>query len=160
LRRVEILGKGFGALLRRKGFDVDLLAEQGLLRGEPGHRDLLLGVVDIDKITRIFDRLFDEEEFLSPHGMRAISRAHRDPYVLELGALQASIDYEPAESTTDMFGGNSNWRGPVWFPLNYLLVSSIKVYGQFFGDSFTVEYPTRSGDQATLASVAEDLRVR
>jgi hypothetical protein len=160
LRRVQILGKSFGAMLRRKGFDLDLLAQRGLLRGEPGHRDLLLGVVDVDKVTRIFDRLFDEDEFLSPHGMRGISRAHRDPYVLELGDLQASIDYEPAESTTNMFGGNSNWRGPVWFPLNYLLVSSIRVYGQFFGDSFTVEYPTGSGTRCTLEAVAEDLRVR
>jgi hypothetical protein len=105
--------------------------------------------------------LFDETEFLSPHGIRAISQAHRDhPYELQVGELRASIDYEPAESTTNMFGGNSNWRGPIWFPLNYLLVRSIRVYGDFLGDSFTVEYPTGSGLQHTLGHVADDLRAR
>ncbi len=113
----------------------------------------------VDKVGRLFDRLFAEDEFLSPYGMRAVSQAHRDqPYELEIGELRASIDYEPAESTTDMFGGNSNWRGPIWFPLNYLLVSSIKVYGTFFGESLTVEYPTGSGQQRSLDEIADDLR--
>ena len=90
-----------------------------------------------------------------------MSQAHRDaPYDFEIGDLHATIDYEPAESTTNMFGGNSNWRGPIWFPLNYLLVTSIKSYGNFFGDSFTVDYPTGSGQQRSLDDVAEDLRER
>jgi hypothetical protein len=161
IERAESLGKSFAAMLDRTAFDLDAQAEQGLLRGEAGQRQLLIGVVGIDRLVRLFERLFDETEFLSPHGIRAISQAHRDhPYELELGELRASIDYEPAESTTNMFGGNSNWRGPIWFPLNYLLVRSIRVYGDFLGDLFTVEYPTGSGQQHTLDHVADDLRAR
>ena len=161
IERAESLGKGFAAMLDRPAFDLEAQAGQGLLRGDPGHRQLLIGVVGIDRLVRLFERLFDETEFLSPHGIRAISQAHRDhPYELEVGELHASIDYEPAESTTSMFGGNSNWRGPIWFPLNYLLVRSIRVYGDFLGDSFTVEYPTGSGEQHTLGHVADDLRAR
>ena len=90
-----------------------------------------------------------------------MSQAHRDqPYDLVIGEFHASIDYEPAESTTNMFGGNSNWRGPIWFPLNYLLVSSIKMYGNFFDESLLIEYPTASGQMRTLNEIAEDLRQR
>ena len=86
---------------------------------------------------------------------------HRDhPYVLHLNGTTATIDYEPAESTTGMFGGNSNWRGPIWFPLNYLVISCLLKYHNFFGDDFTVEYPTGSGNKLTLAEIAEDLRSR
>jgi hypothetical protein len=159
--RAEAFGKRFATLMGHRGFDMKTLTEQGLVRGEAGERRLLVGVVGVDRVTRLFERLFDEAEFLSPFGLRAVSQWHRDhPYELELGDLHATIDYEPAESTTDMFGGNSNWRGPIWFPLNYLLASSIKVYGEFFGDSLTVEYPTGSGVQHSLAEIAEDLRTR
>jgi hypothetical protein len=161
IRRAETVGKAFASLLNRDRFDIGAMAAQGLVRGEGAARQLLLGVVDLDKLTRVLDRLFSEDEFLSPHGLRALSRAHRDhPYELVIGELHATIDYEPAESTTNMFGGNSNWRGPVWFPLNYLLVSALKSYGNFFGESFTVEYPTGSGRRLLLAEVAEDLRSR
>jgi hypothetical protein len=86
---------------------------------------------------------------------------HRDqPYVLHLDGTTATIDYEPAESTTAMFGGNSNWRGPIWFPLNYLITNSMLKYHRFFGDEFTVEYPTGSGQQHTLGEIAADLRER
>jgi hypothetical protein len=105
--------------------------------------------------------LFDESEFLSPYGLRALSAYHRDhPYVLDADGLRATIDYEPAESTTDMFGGNSNWRGPIWFPLNYLVVNVLERYHRFFGDDFTMEYPTGSGRQQTLSEIADDLRRR
>ncbi|MBV9355368.1 MAG: hypothetical protein JO023_07550 [Chloroflexi bacterium] len=87
--------------------------------------------------------------------MSAYHRLH--PYVLEVEGVRASIDYEPAESTTTMFGGNANWRGPVWFPLNYLLVSVLARYYRFFGESFTVEYPTGSGRRLTLDRIVEDL---
>ncbi len=161
IRRAETMGKDFAAMLNRNRFDIAALAERGLVRGAPGERQLLLGVVGLDKVRRLFERLFAEDEFLSPFGMRAVSQAHRDhPYEFAIGDLRASVDYEPAESTVDMFGGNSNWRGPIWFPLNYLLVSSIKMYGEFFGDAFEVEYPTGSGHTATLTDVAEDLRRR
>jgi len=161
IHRAETLGKGFAEMLGRKAFDVDTLTDLGVIRGEPGDREMLLGVVGEERIFRLFERLFAEDEFLSPFGMRSLSQAHRDqPYVLEIGDLRASVDYEPAESTTNMFGGNSNWRGPIWFPLNYLLVSSIRVFGQFYGDAVTVEYPTGSGQRRNLEVVAEDLRAR
>jgi hypothetical protein len=162
IARAETLSKRFAAMLRKPHFDLERLADVGLVRGDAGERQLLLGVVELGKVKRLFDRLFDPGEFLSPYGMRSVSAAHRDePYQLVIGdTVHASIDYEPAESTTDMFGGNSNWRGPIWFPLNYLLVDSIKLYGSFFGDSVTFEYPTGSGDQKTLAAVSEDLRRR
>ena len=161
IARAESLGKGFSGMLERSRFDLEAMAAQGLLRGEPGSRELLVGVVGVDRIERLLTRLFDEDEFLSPYGLRAVSRFHRDqPYLLHVGELQASIDYEPAESTTDMFGGNSNWRGPIWFPLNYLLVSSMKVYGDFFGQDLVLEFPTHSGEPHTLEEIAEDLRRR
>src|SRR6202041_1590828 len=109
----------------------------------------------------LFASRFDESRFLSPYGLRSLSAVHRDnPYVLHLDGTTATIDYEPAESTTGMFGGNSNWRGPVWFPLNYLVVSCLLKYHSFFGDDFTVEYPTGSGNKLTLAEIADDLRGR
>jgi Mannosylglycerate hydrolase MGH1-like glycoside hydrolase domain len=160
IQRAQVFRKQFAAL--REGEDyLATLTEQGLVRGEPGHRRLLLGVVGVDKVTRLFERLFNEAEFLSPHGLRAVSREHLEhPYELVVGDFRATIDYEPAESTTSMFGGNSNWRGPIWFPLNHLLVSSLMRYARFFGDDVLVEYPTGSGQKATLAQIAEDLRGR
>jgi hypothetical protein len=105
--------------------------------------------------------MFDPSEFLSPHGLRAVSAFHREhPYELEVEGLRASIDYEPAESTTNMFGGNSNWRGPLWFPLNYLVISALDRYHRFFGDEVEVEYPTGSGNRLTLDAIAADLRAR
>jgi hypothetical protein len=132
-----------------------------LLRGEPGSRHLLLGVVGVDRLSRLFEKLFDEAEFLSPYGLRALSAYHRDhPYELSVEGITATIDYEPAESTTAMFGGNSNWRGPLWFPLNYLVVSALKRYHRFFGDDLLVEYPTGSGTCLPLDQIADDLRRR
>ena len=114
-----------------------------------------------DRLERLFAKLFDESEFLSPHGLRALSAYHREhPYELQVEGITASIDYEPAESTTSMFGGNSNWRGPVWFPLNYLLVSVLERYHRFYGDDFTIEYPTGSGHHLSLDKVAADLSDR
>jgi len=90
-----------------------------------------------------------------------VSAYHRDhPYELDVEGFSASIDYEPAESTTNMFGGNSNWRGPLWFPLNYLICTSLTRYHRFFGDDFTVEYPTGSGQPVPLGAIVEDLQDR
>ena len=118
-------------------------------------------MVGIDRLERLFAKLFDQDEFLSPYGLRALSAYHRDhPYQLDVEGFSATIDYEPAESTTDMFGGNSNWRGPLWFPLNYLVVSALERYHRFFGDELTIEYPTGSGNQLPLDVIAADLQDR
>jgi hypothetical protein len=160
-QQAESIGKRFANMLRRRGHDETSLERDGMLRGEQGRRRLLVGVVPRDRMLRLLETLFDENEFLSPYGLRAVSRYHLEhPYELDFDGLQASIDYEPAESTTGMFGGNSNWRGPLWFPLNYLLISAIERYARFFGDELTVEYPTGSGRTTTLAAVTDDLRDR
>jgi hypothetical protein len=124
-----------------------------------GSLSLLVSVVSPQQFTSMLVTLFDEDAFLSPHGLRSVSKRHRDPYVVP-GLTGAAIDYEPAESTTAMYGGNSNWRGPVWFPLNYLVIQALLQYDQFFGPDFTVEYPTRSGERLTLRQVAADLADR
>jgi hypothetical protein len=162
LRQSRLMDKQFAGFLDRIGLgDPDALEARGLLRGEAPNRQLLLGVVAIERLQRLLNKLFDESEFLSAYGLRAISAYHREhPYVLEVEGIRASVDYEPAESTTNMFGGNSNWRGPIWFPLNYLLVSVLERYHRFLGDSFTFEYPTGSGRQLPLEDIINDLRDR
>ncbi|HEY0935133.1 MAG TPA: hypothetical protein VGD91_15485 [Trebonia sp.] len=163
VRNAMKYGKQFADFLARRGLaDETKQREQGLLRDGNGSREkLLLSVVGKEKLAALLTSLFDESRFLSPYGLRSLSQVHRDePYVLHLEGTTATIDYEPAESTTGMFGGNSNWRGPIWFPLNYLVVNSLLKYHRFFGDEFTVEYPTGSGKQFTLGEVAADLRER
>jgi hypothetical protein len=126
-----------------------------------GFEGRLLSMVGPEELRRILVPMLSEQEFLSPHGLRSVSRHHREaPFMLDLPELHASVDYEPAESTSGLFGGNSNWRGPVWFPVNYLLVEAIRRYAQFFGDDFVVEHPTGSGVKRTLAEVAADLNDR
>jgi hypothetical protein len=160
LGRAQTLGKGFSRLVADLG-DQKVLTEQGLLRGEPGERRLLLGVVGVDHLLKLFDKLFDADEFLSPYGLRALSAYHRDhPYELVVEGFRATIDYEPAESTTSMFGGNSNWRGPIWFPLNYLLISALERYHRFFGDDLRLHYPTGTDAERNLGEIAADLRAR
>jgi hypothetical protein len=128
----------------------------------PGEENsFLLSVMTPDQLRRVLARVLDEEEFLSPHGIRSLSRYHRDqPLRLDLGAGTAVLDYEPAESTTGLFGGNSNWRGPVWFPINYLLVRALRRFHAYLGDGFKVECPTGSGRMATLADVSDELAGR
>ena len=162
LRQSMVVAKELPRLLRGFGLDdMDKLSNSGLVQGEPGERRLLLGVVGVDRLERLFSKLFDEREFLAPYGLRAISAYHLDnPYELDVEGFRASIDYEPAESTTPMFGGNSNWRGPLWFPVNYLVVEALRRYYRFFGDSFKVEYPARSGQKLSLGDISQDLRQR
>jgi len=156
------LGKHFAEFLTRHEMtDREKLSQRGLLRGEAGQQRLLLSICGPDRLERLFSRLFDENEFLSPHGLRAVSAHLRNnAYQLQVEGLTASIDYEPAESTTPMFGGNSNWRGPIWFPLNYLMVSVLERYHRFYGDDYTIEYPTGSGQHLSLDRVAADLSDR
>ena len=162
LRLALVVGKQFATLLGARGLaDPAKLTEAGMLRGTPGDQRLLLSVAGPDRLPRLLSRLFDENEFLSPHGLRSLSAYHRDhPYQIDVEGVQSTIDYEPAESTTPMFGGNSNWRGPIWFPLNYLVISMLERYQRFFGDDLTIEYPTASGRRLTFGEVASDLRDR
>ncbi len=105
--------------------------------------------------------MLDEQEFLSPYGIRSLSRLHRDqPYVLHLDGADHRVDYEPADASSGLFGGNSNWRGPVWFPVNYLLIEALQRFHHYFGDALTVECPTGSGVFMTLKEVATELSLR
>jgi Glycosyl hydrolase family 63 C-terminal domain len=132
------------------------------VRQDPEGVNHLLSVPTPEQLTRILARVLDESEFLSPYGIRSLSAYHRDhPLNEDLGnGVKAYLDYEPAESRTGMFGGNSNWRGPVWFPVNYLAIEALRRYDKCLGDDFTVELPTGSGTKVNLAEVAENLRRR
>jgi hypothetical protein len=121
----------------------------------------LLAIVNPDRLRRILRRVFSEDEFLSPHGMRALSKFHEaNPFVLNVGGTSFRVDYEPAESTNGLFGGNSNWRGPVWFPLNYLLIESLQKFHYYLGDDYKVEFPTGSGTMLTLWEISQELSRR
>jgi hypothetical protein len=121
----------------------------------------LLSLVQKDRLVRILRRMLDEEEFLSPHGVRSLSRYHKDqPYVLHFDDHEYKVDYEPCESRTGVFGGNSNWRGPVWFPVNFLLIESLQRLHHYFGEELQVEFPTNSGHYAHLSDVAAGLSRR
>ncbi len=121
----------------------------------------LLSIVDEEKLRRVLKVMLDETEFLSPHGIRALSRRHREePFRFPVNGHEYRVDYEPGESSTGLFGGNSNWRGPIWFPVNYLLIESLQKFHHYFGDAFRVECPTGSGNFLTLAEVAAELSRR
>ena len=114
-----------------------------------------------DKLRRILAKLLDESEFLSPYGIRALSRYHAEhPYHFHANGEDFYVHYEPAESNSSLFGGNSNWRGPIWFPTNYLLIESLQKFHHYLGDDFTVECPTGSGQQMNLWEVAAELSQR
>ncbi|MBI3269096.1 MAG: glucosidase [Planctomycetes bacterium] len=121
----------------------------------------LLAIPSRDRLVRVLKYVLDENEFLSPYGIRSVSRVHKDkPYVLRCGEEEYRIDYTPGESTSGMFGGNSNWRGPIWMPINYLLVESLDRYFFFYGDTLKVECPTGSGKMMNLREVAFELAKR
>jgi len=122
----------------------------------------LLSIVTPSRLRRILSVMLDDAEFLSPHGLRALAQSHRDhPFALEVQGRQiGTVDYEPGESTTRLFGGNSNWRGPVWFPVNYLVIEALRRFARYCGDDFTVEHPSGSGRQATLTEIADNLSAR
>jgi hypothetical protein len=128
-------------------------------RSEDG--EILLSLVPKERLISILKRLLDENEFLSESGIRALSKYHeKNPYSVEMNGELYSIQYDPGDSTSDLFGGNSNWRGPVWMPINFLIIQSIRNYGEFYGDSLKIEYPTGSGNEITLTHVAYELTKR
>jgi hypothetical protein len=121
----------------------------------------LLALVDKERLTRILRVMLDENEFLSPYGIRSLSKYHQNnPYVIFVDGHEFRVDYDPAESRSGLFGGNSNWRGPVWFPTNYLLIEALQNYHFYFGDDFKVEFPTGSGKLLNLWEVATELSHR
>jgi hypothetical protein len=139
----------------------DLVDSCGPMVAPGNNNTLILGLVRTDQLRRMLGYMLDEKEFLSPYGVRAVSLYHRDhPLVLNLGGEEYRLDYEPGESTTGLFGGNSNWRGPVWLPVNFLILAALLQYHRYYGDSFQVECPTGSGIMKSLHGVAEDLAQR
>ena len=127
--------------------------------GGQGRR--LLAIPSKDRLVRVLRYMLDEQEFLSPYGIRSVSRIHCErPYTFRMREQEYRVDYEPGESSTSLFGGNSNWRGPIWFPLNYLLIEALERYYHFYRNSLTVEFPTGSGRLLNLKEVANELSRR
>ncbi len=139
----------------------DLTANVACMRTEGMGERRLLSIVSAEQLQRILHLMLDEREFLSPCGIRALSQHHRDhPYALSVDGVSHRVDYEPGESTTSLFGGNSNWRGPIWFPVNYLLVESLQKFHHYYGAEFKVEFPSGSGNMLCLWDVAAEISRR
>jgi hypothetical protein len=139
----------------------DLTAASASMTEHGKEKRILLSVVKPEQLTRVLRYMLDESEFLSPYGIRSVSRYHRDhPFELQAEGVGYRLAYDPGESRTGMFGGNSNWRGPIWFPINYLIIESLRRYHLYFGDDFRVECPTGSGNQMTLLEVSHELARR
>jgi hypothetical protein len=152
------LGKRFARL--RESWAAAGGSTVGRVQEVGDERTAVLSVIPPENLRHTLEAFFDEAAFLSPYGLRAVSKRYENnPYTLA-GVDGAWIDYEPAESTTSMFGGNSNWRGPIWMPLNYLAIRQFAINQRFFGDDFKVEYPTGSGEQRTFGDIAQDLADR
>ncbi len=127
-------------------------------RDEKSPGRCLLAIPDQERLRRCLTYLLDPDEFLSDYGIRSLSKAHEEkPFVFAHGGMRNSVAYTPGESDTDMFGGNSNWRGPIWFPVNYLIIEALERYHYHYGDSFKIEYPTGSGKECDLGEIADDL---
>ena len=121
---------------------------------------ILLSLIPPRRIQRLLQAMLDEHEFLAPGGIRSISKIHQNGYQVDINGEQFGLRYDPGESSTGAFGGNSNWRGPIWMPMNYLLVQALRRYDQYYGDTLLVEYPTGSGQMMTLGRVADELSKR
>ncbi|MBS0660783.1 MAG: glucosidase [Verrucomicrobia bacterium] len=133
----------------------------GNLTHNPDGQRLMFSIVSPDYLRRILARMLDENEFLGPYGIRSLSKFHEhNPYTLRIDGREYRVDYNPGESTSGIFGGNSNWRGPVWMPMNYLLIESLQKFHHYFGDNFKVECPTGSGNMMTLWQVANEISRR
>jgi Mannosylglycerate hydrolase MGH1-like glycoside hydrolase domain len=122
--------------------------------------DRLISLIYLERLQKLLTAVLDEDEFLSPYGIRSVSKKHTSEYKVEVDGHIFSLKYDPGESSTRIFGSNSNWRGPVWFPMNYLIIRSLNAYYQYLGDEFKVEFPTRSGNFINLKEVAMQLRIR
>jgi hypothetical protein len=139
----------------------DLVRSMRIPESPHGKTHRQFAIPSRERLVRVLRYVLDEDEFLSPYGIRSVSKVHRErPFVLRIGGEEYRVDYEPGEGTTSLFGGNSNWRGPIWFPMNYLLVEALHRYHFFYGDTLTVECPTGSGRYLTLEQVALELARR
>ena len=129
---------------------------------DPGKENrLLLSLLRAHRMRKLLERMLDETEFLSDYGVRSISKAHKDaPFIFDWDGTRFEVDYEPGESTTTLFGGNSNWRGPIWMPINFVLIEALYEFERFYGDDFKVECPKGSGTLLTIPEVAEELTRR
>jgi hypothetical protein len=157
LERVAGLGRAIQTVIDERPDVRQLLP--GWTAPSAGRR--LLAVVDRERLVRILDRVLDPAEFLSDHGVRSLSRRHlAEPYRFAAGGGGYEVAYRPGVSDDRVFGGNSNWRGPIWFPLNYLLIQALDTYARYYGDGLGIEYPTGSGQIASLRTIADDLAAR
>jgi hypothetical protein len=139
----------------------DLIGNVACMRTRGQGERRLLSILDRDQLRRVLRVMLDENEFLSEYGIRALSRVHMNhPYTLQVNGNEHRVSYEPAESSTGLFGGNSNWRGPIWFPVNYLIIESLQKFHHYLGDDYKVECPTGSGQMMTLRDVAAELSKR
>jgi hypothetical protein len=155
------LGKHFSRFLASTGVTDETLRIRGSIVESPDGQAMILSLLPPVRLERVLREALAEDAFLSPHGLRALSRRHlAEPFRVEIEGYTASIDYEPGESTTALFGGNSNWRGPVWFPVNYLFMESLLRWDEALGEDFLVEHPTGSGNRMRLRDVAADLAER
>jgi hypothetical protein len=160
----DILAKLSGFRRRMEWFvhnRPDLTSNVACMQTEGIGERRLLSIVDEHQLRRVLAVMLNEAEFLSLHGIRALSRVHQEqPYVFDTNGFRNSVQYEPGESSTGLFGGNSNWRGPIWFPVNYLLIESLQKFHHYFGDDLKVEFPSGSGNSLTLWEVAMELSRR
>ena len=139
----------------------DLIGNVACMRTRGKAERRMLSILDQDQLRRVLRVMLDESEFLSPYGIRALSQIHKEhPYTLQVNGAEHRVSYEPAESSTGLFGGNSNWRGPIWFPVNYLIIESLQKFHHYLGDDYKVECPTGSGQMMTLWEVAAELSRR
>jgi hypothetical protein len=139
----------------------DLARNVACMRTHGANGRRLLSIAGPDQLRSVLRFMLDEQEFLSPFGIRAVSRVHKEhPFVMRLNGSEYRVDYEPGESTTGLFGGNSNWRGPIWYPVNYLLIESLQKFHHYFGEAFKVECPTGSGQLLSLWEVAAEISRR
>jgi Glycosyl hydrolase family 63 C-terminal domain len=131
-----------------------------VLDENPENGDILLSLIPQKRLTHLMTAMLDEKEFLSPGGIRSLSKIHESGYSVEIEGQYFGLKYEPAESQSGLFGGNSNWRGPVWMPMNYLIIQALQTYYVYYGDQFKVEFPSHSGNQVHLKEVADQLTQR
>jgi len=148
---------------RMTWFENYRISNNKYLPNEEGNnsKTLMLSLVNKERLQIIIQRFLDSEEFLSEYGIRSVSRYYKEnPYSVSIHGEEYTIEYDPADSTSSMFGGNSNWRGPIWMPINYIFIKSLHRYGEFYGDSLMVEFPTKSGNKISLRQLARELTIR